>query len=86
MALACALAKVDELGYFYPAAVRDPLTKIMGKPYDIPAFIGHLNALSDIGRGKVLQRAGEKRRQRYRFADPLLKPYKRLWRSSGRWK
>ncbi|MEX0682316.1 MAG: ATP-binding protein [Dehalococcoidia bacterium] len=73
--LACTLAQVDELGYFYPAAVREPLTRIMGRPYDIPSYLSHLNALSSSERGGVLQKTGEQRRRRYRFADPLLRPY-----------
>jgi hypothetical protein len=35
--LACAFAEGDDFGFFAAADVRDPLTLIMGKPYDIPA-------------------------------------------------
>jgi Cdc6-like AAA superfamily ATPase len=73
--LACALAKTDDLGYFAAADVRKPLTMIMGKKYDIPAFARHLNALSDGSRGDVLQKAGMTRRFRYRFNNPLLAPF-----------
>ena len=45
--LACALAPGDDLRYFASADVRAPLSMIMGRPYDIPAFSQHLNELSD---------------------------------------
>jgi Cdc6-like AAA superfamily ATPase len=73
--VACALAKKDELGYFAAKDVRDPLSRIMGKSYDIPAFAKHLNAFMDPERGAVLQRRGPERSYRYRFADPIMQPY-----------
>ena len=73
--LACALADVDESGYFVSAAVREPLSKIMGKPYEIPGFSQHLDKFSSSGRGPVLEKAGTTRRFRFRFMNPLLQPY-----------
>lgn len=73
--LACACAQGDDRGFFTAAAVRGPLTAIMGKPYHIPAFAGHLNALSDDKRGRVLKKEGDKKRFGYRFTNPLLQPY-----------
>ncbi|WP_177196650.1 AAA family ATPase [Duganella sp. CF517] len=73
--LACALAKPDALGYFSAADVRDPMTEIMGRFYDIPAFSQHLNAFCDDQRGPILQRIGETRRFRFRFINPLMQPY-----------
>lgn len=74
--LACAVAEVDEQGYFISAGVREPLSKIMGKPYDIPNFSQHLDKFSsDRARGPVLERAGTSRRFRFRFVNPLLQPY-----------
>jgi Cdc6-like AAA superfamily ATPase len=73
--LACALAPGDDFGFFAAADVRGPLSEIMGRPYDIPAFARHLNELSEIHRGPVLQKKGETRRFRYRFKNPLLQPY-----------
>lgn len=64
--LACAVA---------PADVRRPLTRIIGKRAEIQAFIRHLNQLCDESRGAVLQKTGAARKQRFRFTDPLLKPY-----------
>ncbi len=74
--LACAIAEVDEQGYFVSAAIREPLSKMMGKPYDIPNFSQHLDKFSsDQARGPVLERAGTSRRFRFRFINPLLQPY-----------
>lgn len=73
--VACALAEKDQLGYFSAGSVRDPLSRIMGKPYDIPAFARHLSAFMEQERGAVLQRRGPERSFRYRFRDPLLQPY-----------
>jgi Cdc6-like AAA superfamily ATPase len=73
--LACALAEVDELGYFTAASVRSPLRSITDREYDIPNFSRHLKEFSEKSRGAVLQRTGEKRRLRYRFSSPLMRPY-----------
>ena len=73
--LACALAKTDELGYFSPANVRDPMSMIMGRPYDIPSFSRHLKEFSERGRGLILQKTGRERRTRFRFINPLMQPY-----------
>lgn len=73
--LACALAPKDELGYFVASGVRRPLSQILGKPYDIPAFARHLNAFTEHARGEVLEKTGEPRRFFYRFANPLLQPF-----------
>lgn len=73
--LACALAPVDDLGYFASADVRGPLSEIMGRRYEIPAFSPHLNALSESDRGAVLEKKGSTRKFKYRFVNPLLQPY-----------
>src|SRR5208283_862222 len=49
--LSCALADVDDLGYFSAAGVRTPLRIITGKNYDIPNFARHLKELGELGRG-----------------------------------
>ncbi len=72
--LACALAPVDSLGYFAPADVRAPMTRIMDEKYDIPRFQNHLYDFCTT-RGPVLERRGGERRWRYRFANPLMQPF-----------
>jgi len=73
--LACALAKADDLGYFAAADVRAPMSMIMRKTYDIPAFARHLNDLCEAYRGPVLQKTGYKHRYRFRFINPLMQPF-----------
>lgn len=73
--LSCALAKPDPLGYFAAVDVREPLSAIMKKRYEIPAFSQHLNAFCEDVRGPVLQRVGTSRRYRFRFENPLMQPF-----------
>lgn len=71
----CALAEKNRLGAFTSSAVRAPLSRIMGRPYEIPAFAPHLKAFTDVDRGSVLKREGTERRYTYRFRNPLLQPF-----------
>jgi len=73
--LACALAKTDDLGYFAAADVREPLSIIMGKNYEIPSFSRHLNDFCDTSRGSIIHKMGVKRRYRFRFDNPLMQPF-----------
>ncbi len=73
--LACALAKTDDLGYFAPSDVKEPLSKIMLRTYDIGSFARHLADFSEGTRGPILQKTGKSRRFRYRFITPLMQPY-----------
>jgi ABC-type dipeptide/oligopeptide/nickel transport system ATPase subunit len=72
--LACALADVDELGYFNSTAVRGPLCELTGKAYDIPNFSPHLAEFCDEKR-RVLEKWGTKRRFKFRFRNALLRPF-----------
>lgn len=73
--LACALAEKDEMGYFPAGAVRAPLSRIMGKPREIPHFARHLHKFAEDRRGRVLLKSGKKGSHFYRFANPLLQPF-----------
>jgi Cdc6-like AAA superfamily ATPase len=73
--LACALSQQDSLGYFTSVDVRQPLSEIMKRHYDIPAFSQHLNAFCDVSRGPILQKTGTSRRFRFRFCNPLMQPF-----------
>ena len=75
VALACALARTDELGYFPAGAVRRPMAEIMGRPYAIPAFAKHMNEFCSAERGPLLEKIGMRRNYRFRFRNPLLPPY-----------
>lgn len=73
--LACALAPKTDLGYFSASGVREPMSRLMGRPYEIPAFARHLNEFVEIVRGPVLEKRGTKHRYFYRFENPLLQPF-----------
>ena len=73
--LACALARADDAGYFAPAAVREPLEKIVGRAMTIAQYQNHLNDWHTEKRGKILQRTGEARAYRFRFSEPAMQPY-----------
>jgi hypothetical protein len=72
--LACALVKAGEFGYFSASAIREPLSAITGKAYDIPGFSRHLKDFSEDSRGKILQKEGVDRNIRCLFRNPLMKP------------
>ena len=72
--LSAALTPTDERGYFAPGDMREPLSTIVGRPMNIPAFANHLSQFAT-DRGPVLERSGKNRRPRYRFTEPLLIPY-----------
>ena len=72
VALACALGRTDERGLFSASAVRGPMSIIMEKDYEIPAFARHLNEFCSEKRGPILERIGRRRNYRYRFRNPLL--------------
>jgi Cdc6-like AAA superfamily ATPase len=73
--LACALAERDDLGFFSAVDVRDPMSKIMKRPIQILQFARHLNSFCEEERGPVLHKIGEKRRQKFRFINPMLEPF-----------
>jgi energy-coupling factor transporter ATP-binding protein EcfA2 len=71
---ACALAKVDDAGYFMPIAIKDPLSSILKRPIEIANFQDTLRDFAE-RRGKILERIGEARNYRFRFASPAMQPY-----------
>lgn len=73
--LACALARADDAGYFAPAAVREPLEKILGRPMTIAQYQNHLGDWHTEKRGRILQRTGDARSYRFRFVEPTMQPY-----------
>lgn len=72
---ACALTKTDPLGYFSASSVSGPLSEITGRSYHISAFARHLNDFCMEKRGYVLEKTGAPRRYRYRFINPLMRPF-----------
>lgn len=72
---ACALAQSDEIGYFIPKQVQEPLSAILHRPIGIDGFNDNLKDFTEPKRGKVLQRRGQARIYRYRFRNPAMQPY-----------
>lgn len=72
---ACALAKTDESGFFTQTAVREPLSAILQKNIEIGNLRPQLHELIEEERGSIIERVGEERGYRYRFADPAMQPY-----------
>ncbi len=73
--LACALAKTDELGYASARDIRESLNEILGKPTDLSRCVRYLGDFASSERASVIHRKGRQRRQRYRFANPLLEVF-----------
>jgi hypothetical protein len=72
--VACALAKSNELGFFYASAIKEPYSKIRGKKMEIPNFSTNLANLCLDERGPALIKIGKPKRFQYRFINPLLQP------------
>jgi Cdc6-like AAA superfamily ATPase len=72
--LACALAKTDDFGFFSAADVREPLSTIMRKQYEISYFAKHVNHFCLEDGGSIIQKTGVKHKFRFRFANPLMPP------------
>ena len=55
--------------------MREPLSRITGRQYDIPAFARHLKEFASEKRGYALVKSGTPGRTFYRFENPLLQPF-----------
>ena len=73
--MACALAQSDEVGYFTPKKVEEPLSAILKKETTVEAFNNNLKEFTEEKRGRVLHRQGTARIYRYRFRNPAMQPY-----------
>lgn len=71
--LACAIAKLGDMGDFSPSDVRGPYSRIIKEDVNIDRFNPQLTSLATTR--DILVREGEERRWRYRFRDPLMEPY-----------
>ncbi|BAX96313.1 DNA-binding protein [Mycobacteroides stephanolepidis] len=72
--LACAIAEIDELGFFAPVDISGPLSNLSGRTRRTPSYLGHLKRFAD-SPIYILDTRGEGRKTRYRFRDPLMKPF-----------
>jgi Cdc6-like AAA superfamily ATPase len=73
--LGCALAETNEYGYFSPADVRGPLSRVLKRDAAIEAFSRHLHAFCEERFGPVLKCWNVRNRPRFRFVQPLMQPY-----------
>jgi Cdc6-like AAA superfamily ATPase len=73
--LACALAKKDNLGFFAPPDVVNPMSLIMKRKYRTTGFFRHLNDFCEDKKGTVLCKRGSERNYRFRFINPMMQPY-----------
>jgi hypothetical protein len=71
--LASALAPRDEAGRFAVADVCDAVTRIVQR--EVRGLTNQVSALTEEGRGAVLEKQGAAKEARYRFVDPRLEPY-----------
>lgn len=72
--LACATARQDELGFFPPSRIAEMLTLATGKPKTSANFRTHLERFSE-GYDSILETRLFGKRVRYRFRDPLMRPF-----------
>lgn len=73
--MACALAQSDEVGYFTPKQVQQPLSEILKKETPVDYFNDNLKEFTEEKRGRVLFRQGSTRIYRYRFRNPAMQPF-----------
>jgi hypothetical protein len=73
--LACALAATDEIGYFVPSAVLEPLGKILKRQVELSDIQKHLDRFLTKEHGEVLTKVGSAKRFRYRFSEPIMQPF-----------
>lgn len=73
--LAAALAQEDVHGTVQPRDLVAPLSVLAGRKLRLGQFFPHLSSLCTPERGQVLEKLGQRRRYRYRFRNPLLKPF-----------
>jgi hypothetical protein len=71
--LACALSPRDAYGTFSVADVCATVTNIVRR--EVRGLTNQVSALTEEGRGSVLDKRGTAKSARYRFVDPSLEPY-----------
>lgn len=73
--LACALANPDDEGFFTANDVVEPFSAILNEKKRIAHFEKHLRRFSSNEGGNILIKRGGDRKQKFRFADPMMQPY-----------
>lgn len=73
--LACALVEEDEHGTFRATELEKPLKEITKRDIGVGTFQYHIDLFCKNTSGHILQKLGSKNQHRYRFKNPLMKPY-----------
>ena len=74
--IACALAEPDdERGYFSTRTVAEQYERLLQQEIRQQGVAYYLGKLTQEDRGPLLERTGPLRRYRYRFTNPLMRPY-----------
>jgi hypothetical protein len=73
--LACALATTDDLGFFASTDVAHALSEIIGLPRSSGHVNSHLKRFANDPIWMLEERRRGERSIRYRFQDPLMKPF-----------
>lgn len=73
--LACALAGADDLGLFSSTDVARALSLVLGSQRNPGHVNNHLRKFASDGIGVLEERRLGERRIRYRFRDPMMKPF-----------
>lgn len=73
--LASALTEIDDLGFFAANDLRPAMARLMSRVIMVNTYLQHLKKLTEDERGPVFEQIGSERRYRYRFINPLMRPY-----------
>ena len=67
---------MDEFGAFRAVDLIEPLRQLTGNnKISVSHYTYHLGKLVAPERGSILERMGTKKRYKYRFTNPLMRPY-----------
>lgn len=72
--VACALARRNTLGWFFPKDILEPFRAVTERDYNVSNYSPHLHSLAD-ERGEVLEKTGRPRKFQFRFRDPLFQSF-----------
>ena len=73
--VSCSLAETDERGYFSLRAATDQVAGLVSRAITTQTVAPFLTGLLQPDRGPLLERTGPQRRYRYRFVNPLMRPF-----------
>ena len=73
--LACALAPLDDDGFFTANDLVEPYSALLKEKKRIAHFEKHLRRFSSADGGNILIKRGGDRQQRFRFKNPMMHPY-----------